>query len=53
MALILSEEQELLRQTPSAPARSLLEILLADWRRHLGSEEPPDDTTVVVVRRAR
>ena len=44
--------RELLRQTPRAPARSLLEILLADWRRHLGSEEPPDDTTVVVVRRA-
>jgi hypothetical protein len=45
--------QELLRQTPNAPAGSLLEILLADWRRHLGTEEPPDDTTVVVVRRAR
>jgi sigma-B regulation protein RsbU (phosphoserine phosphatase) len=43
---------EVLRRTPSAPAESLLEILLADWRRHLGTEEPPDDTTVVVVRRA-
>lgn len=36
----------------NAPAVTLLEILLADWRRHLGTEEPPDDTTVVVVRRA-
>lgn len=44
--------REVLRQTPSAPAESLLEILLADWRRHLGTEEPPDDTTVVVLRRA-
>jgi serine phosphatase RsbU (regulator of sigma subunit) len=44
--------REILRHTPSAPAASLLENLLADWRRHLGTEEPPDDTTVVVVRRA-
>jgi len=44
--------REVLRQAPNAPAESLLQILLADWRRHLGSEEPPDDTTVVVVRRA-
>jgi len=43
---------EVLRRAPSAPAASLLEILLADWRRHLGTEEPPDDTTIVVVRRA-
>jgi serine phosphatase RsbU (regulator of sigma subunit) len=43
--------REILRRAPSAPAESLLEILLADWRSHLGSEEPPDDTTVVVVRR--
>jgi hypothetical protein len=44
--------QEILRRTPDAPADSILEILLADWRSHLGSEEPPDDTTVVVVRRS-
>lgn len=44
--------RELLSQAPGAPAESLLETLLADWRRHLGTEEPPDDTTVVVVRRA-
>lgn len=43
---------EVLRQAPATPAESLLQILLADWRRHLGSEEPPDDTTIVVVRRA-
>lgn len=43
---------EVLRRDPGAPAESTLESLLADWRSHLGSEEPPDDTTVVVVRRA-
>lgn len=43
---------EILRHAPSAPAASILDILLADWRRHLGTEEPPDDTTIVVVRRA-
>jgi hypothetical protein len=43
--------REVLRHIQNAPAESLLEVLLADWRRHLGSEEPPDDTTIVVVRR--
>jgi len=34
-----------------ASAGGILDILLADWRRHLGKEELPDDTTVVVVKR--
>ena len=34
-----------------ASAGGILDILLADWRRHLGREELPDDTTVVVVKR--
>lgn len=43
---------EVLRGATTAPAEKVLETLLADWRRHLGTEKPPDDTTVVVVRRA-
>ena len=35
-----------------ASAGGILDVLLADWRRHLGREELPDDTTVVVVKRA-
>jgi serine phosphatase RsbU (regulator of sigma subunit) len=43
---------EVLRGATGATAEEILEHLLADWRRHLGSEEPPDDTTIVVVKRA-
>jgi serine phosphatase RsbU (regulator of sigma subunit) len=43
---------EVLRGAAGAPAEEILEHLLTDWRRHLGSEEPPDDTTIVVVKRA-
>lgn len=32
-------------------AGEILEALLADWRRHLGSRQPDDDTTIVVVKR--
>lgn len=42
---------EVLRGATGAAAEEILEHLLADWRRHLGSEEPPDDTTIVVVQR--
>jgi hypothetical protein len=40
-----------LRAAADASAGGLLDVLLADWRRHLGGEELPDDTTVVVVKR--
>jgi hypothetical protein len=43
---------EVLRRDTTLQAEKVLEALLADWRQHLGTEEPPDDTTVVVVRRA-
>ncbi|HBL28696.1 MAG TPA: hypothetical protein DD490_17815 [Acidobacteria bacterium] len=43
---------EVLRRAPGTPADAILDLLLADWRRHLGTEEPPDDTTVVVVKRS-
>ena len=43
---------EVLRRDTTLRGEKVLEALLADWRRHLGTEEPPDDTTVVVVRRA-
>ncbi|HYO12119.1 MAG TPA: PP2C family protein-serine/threonine phosphatase [Thermoanaerobaculia bacterium] len=43
--------RDLLRSLGDRSASGLLEALLADWRRHLKTEEPPDDTTVVVVRR--
>ena len=42
---------EVLRGTADASAGGILDALFADWRRHLGREEPPDDTTVVVVKR--
>ena len=43
---------EVLRGATGASAEEILEHLLADWRRHLGTEEQPDDTTIVVVKRA-
>lgn len=43
--------RELLRSLGDRSASGLLEALLADWHRHLKTEEPADDTTVVVVRR--
>jgi phosphoserine phosphatase RsbU/P len=39
------------RAVARRPAEAILEALLADWRRHLGSEEPADDTTVIVIKR--
>jgi sigma-B regulation protein RsbU (phosphoserine phosphatase) len=43
--------REVLRDAAHASAGDILDLLLADWRRHLGQEELPDDTTVVVVKR--
>ena len=43
--------REVLRGAAHASAGGMLDLLLADWRRHLGREEPPDDTTVVVIKR--
>jgi sigma-B regulation protein RsbU (phosphoserine phosphatase) len=43
--------RELLRSLAGRSAAEVLEALLADWRRHLGPEEPADDTTIVVVKR--
>jgi serine phosphatase RsbU (regulator of sigma subunit) len=43
--------REVLRGAAHASASGILDLLLADWRRHLGREELPDDTTVVVVKR--
>ncbi len=40
-----------LAATARRPAEAIVEALLADWRRHLGGEEPADDTTVVVLKR--
>jgi serine phosphatase RsbU (regulator of sigma subunit) len=39
------------RAVSRRPAEAILEALLADWRRHLGDEEPADDTTVLVIKR--
>lgn len=43
--------QEVIRTLEHRSAAEIVDILLADWKRHLRSEEPPDDTTVVVVKR--
>jgi hypothetical protein len=43
--------RELLREPGGQPADGILEILLADWRRHLHAARSLDDTTVVVLRR--
>lgn len=42
---------ELLAKVTRWPSNEILEMLLADWRRHRGSVEAKDDTTVVVVKR--
>jgi hypothetical protein len=42
---------ELLRDADGRTADKLLEMLLADWRRHLRAALPLDDTTVLVLRR--
>jgi sigma-B regulation protein RsbU (phosphoserine phosphatase) len=44
--------REVLRGVARRPAQAILEALLADWRKHLGNEEPPDDTTVLVIKRS-
>ena len=41
----------LLRAVWRRPADAIVEALLADWRHHLGPEEPTDDTTIVVIKR--
>ncbi|HEX4494338.1 MAG TPA: PP2C family protein-serine/threonine phosphatase [Thermoanaerobaculia bacterium] len=43
---------ELLRDAGSQPADKILEMLLADWRRHLRATLPLDDTTFVVLKRS-
>lgn len=43
--------QEVLRTLEHRSAEEIVDTLLADWKRHLRSEEPPDDTTVVVIKR--
>ncbi|HEX6903510.1 MAG TPA: PP2C family protein-serine/threonine phosphatase [Thermoanaerobaculia bacterium] len=43
--------REVLRAMGHRPAVEILDALLNDSRRHLGSEKPPDDVTIVVVRR--
>jgi serine phosphatase RsbU (regulator of sigma subunit) len=39
------------RAVARRPAEAILEAILADWRRHLGAEEPADDTTLLVIKR--
>jgi serine phosphatase RsbU (regulator of sigma subunit) len=46
--------REVLRHpSGTAGAEAVLAALLADWRRHLGGEEPSDDTTVLVLTRSQ
>jgi serine phosphatase RsbU (regulator of sigma subunit) len=40
-----------LRAAQRRPADAIVEALLADWRAHLGGEQPGDDTTVLVIKR--
>ncbi|HEV7506008.1 MAG TPA: PP2C family protein-serine/threonine phosphatase [Thermoanaerobaculia bacterium] len=44
--------REVLKGAGARTADKILEVLLADWRRHLRGGAPLDDTTVVVLRRA-
>jgi hypothetical protein len=44
--------KEVLQAIAHSPADRVLDILHADWRRHLGAEEPADDTTILVLKRA-
>lgn len=43
--------REVLRAMGRRPALEIVDALLNDSRRHLGTEKPPDDVTIVVVRR--
>ncbi|HEX4964926.1 MAG TPA: PP2C family protein-serine/threonine phosphatase, partial [Thermoanaerobaculia bacterium] len=43
--------REILRAAAERPAETVLEAVLADWRRHLRSAQPLDDTTVMVLKR--
>ncbi len=43
--------RETARDLGSRPADKILDLLFADWRRHLRAVQPLDDTTVVVVKR--
>jgi serine phosphatase RsbU (regulator of sigma subunit) len=43
--------REILHEPGSQPAAKILEILFADWRRHLRAARSLDDTTVLVLRR--
>ena len=42
---------ETARDLGSRPADKILDLLFADWRRHLRAVQPLDDTTVVVLKR--
>lgn len=43
--------RQVLLDSRNASAQQLLDRILEDWRRHLGSAEPADDTTLVVLKR--
>ena len=43
--------QEILPSVANETASGILEAILADWRRHIGSQRGPDDTSLVVVKR--
>jgi len=43
--------REVLRKAARWRAGEVLEMLLADWRRHVGPGSPADDTTVLVLKR--
>jgi hypothetical protein len=43
--------RDVLQAARHLTAAGILEAMLADWRRHLGSEASPDDTTILVIKR--
>ena len=43
--------REVLRAIGHRPALEIVDTLLSDCRRHLGTEQAPDDVTVVVIKR--
>lgn len=43
---------ELVREAGPRTADKILDLMFADWRRHLRAVQPMDDTTVVVVKRS-
>lgn len=43
--------RDVLQESRHLSAAGILEAMLADWRRHLGSEASPDDTTILVIKR--